>query len=173
MSENVYEPPQAVCVDAEVPTTVRHFSVAIFLSYIGLGFKAISSAAALVWALVFIRPAVIMSVAGETTGLLLQGAFCVLLAATLVGLRKRQDWARIVMLVLLVLCLGFHMQLAIRDGLAPAPVARPLVPANEAQQKGARFANVITPYVLGAVELSMLWAFLFRPGVKGQFVRQG
>ena len=153
---------------AASPTTiaVRAFSKTIAVTYLGLGLFGLIF---LITSLYDLRQAVV-------SRLPLLFIPCAALLNLSIGfiyvifaLHRRRKWARYAAVSFWVLCLIWTALAIIRNGLHPQPAAGPLQYSNADQLAGARFATMVIPYFIAALESTAIYCLLRRANVVNQF----
>jgi hypothetical protein len=85
------------------------------------------------------------------------------------ALHRRRQWARYAAISFWVICLIWTAFTIIRNGLHPQPATGPLQYSNADQLAGARFASLVTPYFVAALESTAIYCLLRRANVVNQF----
>lgn len=142
------------------------FSKTIALTYIGLGF----------WILVLLFTGVYdlsKVVAAHVPLLLIPCALLVGLALGLIyvisALHQRRAWARYAAIIFWGICLAWSAFTIVRNGRHPEPASGPFQYSNANQLAGARFAALMMPLFLAAVELTAIYCLVQKASVVNQF----
>ncbi len=149
---------------------VKAFSKTIAVTYVGLGFFGIVF---LIASLLNIRQAVLAR--SPLPWMWCAVLFCLGIGFiyVILALRQRHNWARYAALWFWLLCLVWTAFTIMQHGLHPEPSRGPFRYSNADQLAGARFAALVTPYLMAIVELTVIYCFLRKASVVNQFKRLG
>ena len=101
--------------------------------------------------------------------LILGGGFIYVILA----LHQRRNWARHAAAAFWLLCLIWTAYTIVRNGPHPQPAPGPLQYSNADQVAGARFATLVTPYLMAILESTTIYCLLRKASVVNQFMGPG
>lgn len=153
---------------ASTTLAARAFSKTIAVTYVGLVF----------FALIFLIASLYDLYQAVVSRLPLPLILCAVLLSLAIGfvyvmwaLHQRRKWARHAAASFWLLCLIWTAFTIVRNGLHPQPARGPLQYSNADQLAGARFAALVTPYFMAALESTAIYCLLRNTKVVNQFKR--